>query len=58
MNGYKAFYKGRVIEVQAKTSYEAQVIAAGKFNARKSYQVTVVLCEVDGKQVTHSTTSL
>jgi hypothetical protein len=58
MNGYKAFYKGREIEVQAMTSYEAQSIAAAKFKARQSYQVTVMLCEIDGKQVTHSTTSL
>lgn len=53
MNGYKAFYKGREIEVQAETSYKAQQAAAIIFNAKKSYQVTVVLCEKDGQQVTH-----
>jgi len=55
MNGYKAFYKGKSIEVYANTSYEAQEKAAKLFKARKSYQVTVVLCEKAGQQVTHST---
>ena len=55
MNGYKAFYKGKSIEVYANTSYEAQKKAAEIFKARKTYQVTVVICEKDGQQVTHST---
>lgn len=55
---YKAFYKGKQIEVHAETSYKAQQIAAEKFKARKPHQVTVMLCERDGAQVTHSTTSL
>lgn len=60
MNGYKAFYKGKEIEVYANTSLEAQNKAAKEFKAKKSYEVTVVLCETDtdgphnpGKQVTH-----
>lgn len=53
MNGYKAFYKGREIEVMANTSYEAQKIAALKFKAKKSYEVTVILCEKQGEQVVH-----
>ena len=53
MNGYKAFYKGKSIEVYAKTSYEAQEKASLEFKARKSYQVAVVLCEKDGEQVEH-----
>ena len=55
MNGYKAFYKGKSIEVYANTSYEAQEKAAKIFKARKPYQVTVVLCEKAGQQVTYST---
>ena len=56
MNGYKAFYKGKTCEVYADTSYEAQQKAAAKFKAKKRYDVTVVLCEKQGEQVTHSTT--
>lgn len=44
-NGYKAFYKGRSIEVWAETSLKAQQLAAEQMNVKKSYEVTVVLCE-------------
>lgn len=55
MNGYKAFYRGKSIEVHAKTSYEAQQIAAKQFKAKKTYEVTVVLCErEDGSEVIHT----
>lgn len=54
MNGYIAFYKGKKIEVWAETSYKAQLLAASQFKAKKSYDVTVVLCEVNSKQVIHS----
>lgn len=53
MNGYVAFYKGKRIEVMADTSYQAQLQAAQIFKARKSYDVTVMLAEKDGEQVTH-----
>ena len=53
MNGYIAFYKGKQREVYANTSFEAQQKAAEMFKAKKSYEVTVVLAEKDGKQVTH-----
>jgi len=58
MNGYKAFYKNREIEVWAESSYAAQKLAAEKFKARKSYDVTIVLCEKDGAQVTHQTSDV
>ena len=63
MNGYKAFYKGKSIEVYAETSFKAQELAAQKFKAKKSYEVTVMLCETNvvqgvGTQVVHSTGSL
>lgn len=45
MRTYKAFYKGRSIQVEAQTSYEAQQKAATLFRAKKSYDVTVVLCD-------------
>lgn len=53
MNGYKTFYRGRTLDVYAKTPLEAQEKAAKQFKARKHYDVTVVLCELDGEQVTH-----
>lgn len=53
MNGYKAFYKGKTTEVMADSSYEAQKAAALKFKAKKSYEVTVILCEKQGEQITH-----
>lgn len=53
MNGYKCFYKGKTLEVYANTSYEAQKKAAELFKAKKSYDVTVVLCEKNGEQITH-----
>lgn len=43
MNKYKAFYRGKEIEVEAETSLKAQNKAAGIFKAKKPYQVTVVL---------------
>ncbi len=57
MNGYKAFYRNKTTEVYAATSYAAQIEAAKFFKAKKSYEVTVMLCErQDGSQVTHSPT--
>ena len=54
MNGYKAFYKGKSLEVHAETSLEARDKAAGMFKAKKAYDVSVVLCEKGGEQVTHT----
>lgn len=54
MNGYKAFYKGRQTEVMADTSDQAQQKAAAFFKAKKSYEVTVVLCEKQGQPVVHT----
>ncbi|MHB1641388.1 MAG: hypothetical protein ACYCS8_01850 [Acidithiobacillus sp.] len=54
MNGYKAFYKNRQCEVMADSSYEAQKKAAVILKAKKSYEVTVVLCEKSGEQVVHA----
>lgn len=54
MNGYVALYKGKRIEVHAMTKLEAQTLAAAHFKARKPYDVTVMLAEKDGVQVTHT----
>lgn len=54
MNGYKCFYKGKTVEVYADTSYAAQQKAAAIFKVKKSYEITVVLCEKKGEQVAQS----
>ena len=53
LNGYIAFFRGKKIEVEAKSSYEAQQIAAKKFGARRESDVTVMLAEKDGQSVKH-----
>lgn len=50
MRPYIAFYKGKQLQVEANSSYEAQQKAAKLFKAKKSYEVTVMLADV-----THST---
>lgn len=56
-NIYKAFYKGKEIDLKADSSYSAQTKAAVIFKAKKSYEVTVVVLSVEGKDITHSTSS-
>ena len=61
MNGYKCFYRGKSIDVLADTSREAQIKAAEKFKAKKDYEVSVNLCELDvgtptAKQIIHTPT--
>ncbi len=46
MRTYKAFYKGKSCVVVA-ASYDAQEQAAKFFGARKSYQVAIVLADVE-----------
>lgn len=53
-NGYVAFYKGKQMDVYAKTSLQARDKAVKAFGAKKPWDVTVVLAEKDGKQVVHS----
>ena len=56
MNGYKAFYNQKEIEIHAETSYSAQKEAIKIFNPPKSKQhmVHVCLCEIENKQVIHA----
>ena len=55
MNGYKGFYNGRECEVLADTMFQALEKAKVIFKPTKSkmHMVHVVLCEKEGKQVTH-----
>jgi len=51
---YIAFYKGKEIIVKALRSYDAQLIAAKQFKAKKAYDVTVILAaKVNGDPVIH-----
>jgi len=52
--GYIAIYKGKKIELYSTSSYNAQQEAAKIFKAKKAYDVSVYLCEKNGKQVTTS----
>lgn len=59
MNGYKAFYKGRTLEVYADTILQARNEAAEKFGVTKRpWEVAIVLCEKDGQTVIHSTAEI
>jgi len=57
MNGYIAQYKNKQLEVYAKSSYEAQQIASKQFKAKKSYEVSVYLCQLNGNQVINTITN-
>lgn len=54
MNIYQAFFKGKTIEVQAESSYQAQLIAAKQFKAKKAYEVTVILAAKNGEPIAHN----
>tara|TARA_R110000803_G_scaffold79057_3_gene144504 strand:- start:30197 stop:30373 length:177 start_codon:yes stop_codon:yes gene_type:complete len=58
MNNYNAYYKSKITNVNANTSFEAQEKAAIELKAKKRYEVTVVLCEQEGKQIIHSTSGI
>lgn len=42
---YQAYYKGRVIQLEAQSSYQAQIRAAQLLGVRKAWQVHVVLAD-------------
>lgn len=54
LNGYVCFYKGKRFEVYSDSSYHAQLKCAAENKIKKSYDITVVLAEKDGKEVTHT----
>lgn len=43
---YNAYYKNKEITVNATSSYDAQLLAAKQFKAKKSYEVAIVLADV------------
>lgn len=63
-NKYLCLYDGHTAEVEATTSYNAQIagynVFKGKFPRRhiKAHQITPCLIEKEGKEVIHSTASI
>ena len=53
MNTYVAIYRGKRCEVQSDTRYHAQLEAARILRAKRSYDVSIMLAEKDGKTVVH-----
>jgi hypothetical protein len=54
MNGYVCFWKNKRVEVEANSTYEAQQKASKILGAKKSYEVTVALAELNGAQYVHT----
>lgn len=56
MNGYVCFWRGQRCEVEAETTFQAQQKAQAIFGKRckKRYEISVVLAEKNGEQVTHN----
>ncbi len=42
---YQAYYKGKTIQLEAQSSYQAQILAAQMLGVRKAWQVHVVLAD-------------
>jgi hypothetical protein len=57
-NTYHAFYRGKKLELTAKTSFKAQTKAAATLKAKKSYEVTVMLVAKGDVPYTHSTAEI
>jgi hypothetical protein len=56
MNGYKAFYGGKSIEIYAESLFAAKqkAVAAFKVSPKKQHMVSIVLCEKGGEVVVHN----
>lgn len=55
---YVCLYKGKKIQVQASSSYNAQIEAARIFRARKPYEVTVMLAAIGVQPYIHHPATL
>jgi hypothetical protein len=60
MNGYIVMYQGKQRELWAPTLYHAKKMAVQYFRPKKKdeHLISVILCEKDGKEVTHSTSEV
>jgi hypothetical protein len=57
MNKYECFWKGKSTTVEATTSYQAQQKAQSFFKAKRGYEITVMLAELNGQAYVHSSSS-
>ena len=53
MNKYECFWKGKSITVEADTTYQAQQKAQAILKAKKGYEITVMLVELNGQAYVH-----
>jgi hypothetical protein len=59
MNKYICFWRGKQVEVAARTSLDAQNEAALRMKVKRPYEITTMLVELeDGTEVTHSTATI
>lgn len=59
MNKYICFWRGKQVEVAARTSFDAQTEAALRMKVKRPYEITTMLVELeDGTEVTHSTATI
>ena len=58
MNKYECFWKSKRITVEADTTYQAQQKAQAIFKAKKGYEITVALVELNGQEYIHEGGSL
>jgi hypothetical protein len=54
MNGYICLYKGKRFEIYADSTFEAQTKCSIDNNIKKRSDISVMLAEKDGVQVTHT----
>ena len=53
MNGYICFYRGKRFEVYAETTFKAQEKCAKENKLKHRHEITVMLAEKNGEQITH-----
>jgi len=58
MNKYVCMWRGKTIDVSAESQYKAQVQGAMMLKAKRTWEVSVVLVEVEGREVQTNTASL
>lgn len=47
MRTYRAFYKGKIFDLEADCTYNAQLLAAEHFRVKKAWNVAVVLMDIE-----------
>lgn len=54
MSTYLCFWRGKQLEVNAPTSYAAQLKAAEHWKVKKAYEIAVTLAAKDGVEIIHT----